>query len=110
MKCKRCRRAEAAVDLPSHHAAFCPGCFFLFFRRLLALLVAFEAVKIFLGGQELANLNILFRYTLGINKNIGPLLLIYRAEIPYQAQNLFISKGKGWHPYLKPGPHGNGLH
>ena len=33
MKCKRCRRAEAAVDLPSHHAAFCPGCFFLFFRR-----------------------------------------------------------------------------
>jgi len=33
MKCKRCRRAEAAVDLPSHHAAFCPDCFFLFFRR-----------------------------------------------------------------------------
>lgn len=33
MKCKRCRRADAAVDLPSHHAAFCPDCFFLFFRR-----------------------------------------------------------------------------
>ena len=33
MKCKRCRRAEAAVDLPSHHAAFCPDCFLLFFRR-----------------------------------------------------------------------------
>lgn len=33
MKCKRCRRAEAAVDLPSHHAAFCPDCFFVFFRR-----------------------------------------------------------------------------
>jgi tRNA(Ile)-lysidine synthase TilS/MesJ len=33
MKCKRCRRAEAAVDLPSHHAAFCPECFSVFFRR-----------------------------------------------------------------------------
>lgn len=33
MKCKRCRKAEAAVDLPSHHSAFCPDCFFLFFRR-----------------------------------------------------------------------------
>lgn len=33
MKCKRCRRAEAAVDLPSHHSAFCPDCFFVFFRR-----------------------------------------------------------------------------
>jgi tRNA(Ile)-lysidine synthase TilS/MesJ len=33
MKCKRCRRAAAAVDLPSHHAAFCPECFFLFFQR-----------------------------------------------------------------------------
>jgi len=33
MKCKRCRRAEAAVDWPSHHAAFCPDCFFLFFQR-----------------------------------------------------------------------------
>lgn len=33
MKCKRCRRTEAAVDLPSHHAAFCPDCFFVFFRR-----------------------------------------------------------------------------
>ena len=33
MKCKRCRKAEAAVDLPSHNTAFCPGCFFLFFRR-----------------------------------------------------------------------------
>jgi tRNA(Ile)-lysidine synthase TilS/MesJ len=33
MKCKRCRQAEAAVDLPSHHAAFCPDCFFVFFRR-----------------------------------------------------------------------------
>ncbi len=33
MKCKRCRRATAAVDLPSHHAAFCPECFFVFFHR-----------------------------------------------------------------------------
>src|SRR5512134_3914718 len=33
MKCKRCRRHEAAVDLPSHHSAFCPDCFFVFFRR-----------------------------------------------------------------------------
>jgi tRNA(Ile)-lysidine synthase TilS/MesJ len=33
VKCKRCRKAEAAVDLPSHHSAFCPGCFFVFFRR-----------------------------------------------------------------------------
>jgi uncharacterized protein (TIGR00269 family) len=33
VKCKRCRKAEAAVDLPSHNTAFCPGCFFLYFRR-----------------------------------------------------------------------------
>ncbi len=33
MKCTRCRKAAAAVDLPSHHAAFCTGCFFVFFRR-----------------------------------------------------------------------------
>jgi len=33
MKCKRCRRAAAAVELPSHHAAFCPDCFFVFFHR-----------------------------------------------------------------------------
>jgi tRNA(Ile)-lysidine synthase TilS/MesJ len=33
MKCKRCRRAEASVDLPSHHSAFCPDCFFVFFQR-----------------------------------------------------------------------------
>jgi uncharacterized protein (TIGR00269 family) len=33
MKCKRCRKATAAVDLPSHHAAFCPECFFVFFQR-----------------------------------------------------------------------------
>lgn len=33
MKCKRCRSAAAAVDLPSHHTAFCPECFFVFFRR-----------------------------------------------------------------------------
>lgn len=33
MKCKRCRKAAAAVDLPSHHSAFCPDCFFVFFRR-----------------------------------------------------------------------------
>ncbi|MBI5904755.1 MAG: adenine nucleotide alpha hydrolase family protein [Deltaproteobacteria bacterium] len=33
MKCKRCRRADAAVELPSHHSAFCPDCFYLFFRR-----------------------------------------------------------------------------
>jgi tRNA-5-methyluridine54 2-sulfurtransferase len=36
MKCKRCRNAEAAVDLPSHHAAFCPDCFFVFFRGQVA--------------------------------------------------------------------------
>jgi uncharacterized protein (TIGR00269 family) len=33
MKCKRCRKADAAVDLPSHNSAFCPECFFVFFRR-----------------------------------------------------------------------------
>ncbi|GAB4236009.1 MAG: hypothetical protein OHK0028_12820 [Deltaproteobacteria bacterium] len=33
MKCRRCRCAEAAVELPSHHSAFCPDCFFVFFRR-----------------------------------------------------------------------------
>jgi len=33
VKCKRCRKAAAAVDLPSHHFAFCPDCFFVFFRR-----------------------------------------------------------------------------
>jgi uncharacterized protein (TIGR00269 family) len=33
VKCKRCRKAAAAVDLPSHHSAFCPDCFFVFFRR-----------------------------------------------------------------------------
>lgn len=33
MKCKRCRKARAAVELPSHHSAFCPDCFFVFFRR-----------------------------------------------------------------------------
>ena len=33
MKCKRCGKTPAAVDLPSHHAAFCPDCFFVFFRR-----------------------------------------------------------------------------
>lgn len=33
MKCKRCRKTEAAVELPSHNSAFCPDCFFLFFRR-----------------------------------------------------------------------------
>jgi uncharacterized protein (TIGR00269 family) len=33
VKCKRCRKAEAAVDLPSHNTAFCPGCFFLYLRR-----------------------------------------------------------------------------
>ncbi len=33
MKCKRCRKSDAAVDLPSHNSAFCPECFFLFFRR-----------------------------------------------------------------------------
>ncbi|MBW6504056.1 adenine nucleotide alpha hydrolase family protein [bacterium] len=36
MKCKRCRRAGAAVELPSHHAAFCPDCFIVFFRRQVA--------------------------------------------------------------------------
>lgn len=33
MKCKRCRNAEAAVELPSHNSAFCADCFFIFFRR-----------------------------------------------------------------------------
>ncbi len=33
MKCRRCRGAQAVIELPSHHAAFCTGCFFLFFRR-----------------------------------------------------------------------------
>jgi len=33
VKCKRCRKARAAVELPSHHTAFCPECFFIFFRR-----------------------------------------------------------------------------
>ncbi|MBI5420040.1 MAG: adenine nucleotide alpha hydrolase family protein [Deltaproteobacteria bacterium] len=33
MKCTRCRKTQAAVDLPSHHSAFCPECFFVFFRR-----------------------------------------------------------------------------
>ncbi|GAB4369496.1 MAG: TIGR00269 family protein [Deltaproteobacteria bacterium] len=33
MKCKRCRKARAAIELPSHHTAFCPDCFFVFFRR-----------------------------------------------------------------------------
>ena len=33
MKCKRCRKAAAAIELPSHHSAFCPECFFIFFKR-----------------------------------------------------------------------------
>jgi tRNA-5-methyluridine54 2-sulfurtransferase len=33
VKCKRCGKAAAAVDLPSHNSAFCPECFFVFFRR-----------------------------------------------------------------------------
>jgi uncharacterized protein (TIGR00269 family) len=33
VKCKRCGKAAAAVELPSHHSAFCPECFFVFFRR-----------------------------------------------------------------------------
>ena len=32
MKCKRCS-AVAQIALPSHHTAFCPECFFLFFSR-----------------------------------------------------------------------------
>ncbi|MGE4299936.1 MAG: ATP-binding protein [Desulfovibrionaceae bacterium] len=32
MKCSRCK-APAVVALPSHHAGFCPDCFFLFFTR-----------------------------------------------------------------------------
>ncbi|NCC24713.1 MAG: adenine nucleotide alpha hydrolase family protein [Deltaproteobacteria bacterium] len=35
MKCKRCRKT-AAVALPSHHAAFCPECFLVFFERQVA--------------------------------------------------------------------------
>ncbi|HEX8043870.1 tRNA 2-thiocytidine biosynthesis TtcA family protein, partial [Candidatus Deferrimicrobium sp.] len=59
MKCKRCRRAEAAVDLPSHHAAFCPDCFFLFFRRQvtegirkLRLLVPGDRVLVCVSGGK----------------------------------------------------------
>ena len=33
MKCRRCRQVEAAIELPSHHAAFCPECFFIFFKK-----------------------------------------------------------------------------
>ncbi|MCL1925717.1 MAG: tRNA 2-thiocytidine biosynthesis TtcA family protein [Syntrophorhabdaceae bacterium] len=33
MKCRRCRKAAAAIELPSHHAAFCPECFFVFFKK-----------------------------------------------------------------------------
>ena len=36
MKCRRCGKTPASVDLPSHHAAFCPGCFFVFFRKQVA--------------------------------------------------------------------------
>lgn len=48
MKCKRCRAASAAVDLPSHNAAFCPECFFVFFQRM-----ATEGIKAFrMFGKE----------------------------------------------------------
>jgi len=33
MKCRRCREVAAVIELPSHHAAFCPECFFVFFKR-----------------------------------------------------------------------------
>ena len=33
MKCRRCRQVEAVIELPSHHAAFCQRCFFVFFKR-----------------------------------------------------------------------------
>src|SRR5512143_1461658 len=59
MKCKRCRRAEAAVELPSHHAAFCPDCFFVFFRRQvtegirkLRLLVPEDRVLVCVSGGK----------------------------------------------------------
>lgn len=35
MKCKRCK-APAAVALPSHNTAFCPGCYLDFFSRQVA--------------------------------------------------------------------------
>jgi uncharacterized protein (TIGR00269 family) len=40
-KCKRCR-AAAVVQLPSHHAAFCRDCFFLFFQRQVERAIAGE--------------------------------------------------------------------
>jgi tRNA(Ile)-lysidine synthase TilS/MesJ len=59
MKCKRCRRAGAAVELPSHHAAFCPDCFFVFFRRQvtegirkLRLLVPEDRVLVCVSGGK----------------------------------------------------------
>ena len=33
MKCRRCLKVAAAIELPSHHAAFCPECFFVFFKK-----------------------------------------------------------------------------
>lgn len=59
MKCKRCRGATAAVDLPSHHAAFCAECFFLFFRgrveegiRSLSLLSSSDRVLVCVSGGK----------------------------------------------------------
>ena len=59
MKCKRCRGAQAAVDLPSHHAAFCPDCFFHFFRgqvedgiRELSLLSPSDRVLVCVSGGK----------------------------------------------------------
>jgi len=59
VKCKRCRAAAAAVDLPSHHAAFCPECFFAFFRgrveegiRTLSLLSPRDRVLVCVSGGK----------------------------------------------------------
>ncbi len=59
MKCKRCGKTPASVDLPSHHAAFCADCFFLFFRRQVeagirrfALLAAHDRVLVCVSGGK----------------------------------------------------------
>ena len=59
MKCKRCLKAAAAVDLQSHHAAFCPDCFFVFFHRqveegirTLALLSPEDRVLVCVSGGK----------------------------------------------------------
>ena len=33
MKCRRCRKVAAAIELPGSNTAFCPECFFVFFKK-----------------------------------------------------------------------------